>query len=65
MGLAFGHSGRPVHFGWREKKQAAGGELAMRGIEPSSPQGNAVAGAAAATRSKYRYDCSLDWVRGA
>ena len=26
---------------------------------------NAVAGAAAATRSKYRYDCSLDWVRGA
>jgi len=23
---------------------------------------NAVAGAAAATRSKYRYDTSLDWV---
>ncbi len=25
---------------------------------------NAVAGAAAATRSKYRYDGSLDWVAG-
>jgi hypothetical protein len=25
---------------------------------------NAVAGAAAATRPKYRYDCSLDWVAG-
>lgn len=25
---------------------------------------NAVAGAAAATRSKYRYDSSLDWVAG-
>jgi hypothetical protein len=25
---------------------------------------NAVAGAAAATRSKYRYDTSLDWVAG-
>jgi YD repeat-containing protein len=37
MGLAFGHSGRPVHFRMA-REEAARGEIAMRGIEASWPQ---------------------------